>query len=239
MEILDCEDHADSISWLSHGRGFSIANRATFEVDVLPRYFNKQSKFSSFSRRLNRWGFVRVHAGPESGAYYHPCFKRGDHRLLQQMSCQIIRKQSNKSARVLKPAPRGELRIDREDFPVPSALLETDTNELNDVYLEQFATQMRIRNRNLMEQEMAIRRVNLMTQQDAMFLQMISNSHSMVSSQPRGLWGAATQPIDRYFNVYPLLPQVYPSMRDDSNDGSTRYIPRGAYDRRFDSQDGV
>ena len=36
----------------------------------MPMYF-KQSKYTSFTRKLNRWGFTRVTTGAEQGAYYH------------------------------------------------------------------------------------------------------------------------------------------------------------------------
>ena len=53
----------------------------------MPQYFHKQSKYASFARKLNRWGFVRVSRGPESGAYYHPHFRRGEKRLCKDMRC--------------------------------------------------------------------------------------------------------------------------------------------------------
>ena len=37
---------------------------------VMPMYF-KQSKYTSFTRKLKRWGFTRVTTGAEQGAYYH------------------------------------------------------------------------------------------------------------------------------------------------------------------------
>jgi len=94
MEILDNEDNSEIITWLPHGHGFVILRKKAFEARVLPKYFNKQSKYSSFTRKLNRWGFCRVTRGPESGAYYHQFFRRGGHRLVMQMSCQS----SNKGA---------------------------------------------------------------------------------------------------------------------------------------------
>ena len=39
-------------------------------IIVLPVYF-KQSKYTSFTRKLKRWGFTRVTSGTELGAYYH------------------------------------------------------------------------------------------------------------------------------------------------------------------------
>lgn len=87
MEILANEAIADTVSWLPHGKGFIIYKKKKFAAEVLPKYF-KQSKFTSFTRKLNRWGFNRVTRGPETGAYYHKFFQQGDLRLCMQMSCQ-------------------------------------------------------------------------------------------------------------------------------------------------------
>ena len=88
MEILNNEENADIISWLPHGRGFMIYKKKLFETKIMPKFFHKHSKYTSFTRKLNRWGFVRVTRGPEMGAYYHKFFKRGESRLCMQMSCQ-------------------------------------------------------------------------------------------------------------------------------------------------------
>jgi hypothetical protein len=55
MEILDKPEFNTSIMWLSHGKGFMVTNKKRFAADVLPHYFGKQSKFTSFTRKLNRW----------------------------------------------------------------------------------------------------------------------------------------------------------------------------------------
>ena len=88
MEILDEKSNNDAIDWLPHGRGFIVLRKKEFEENILPKYFHKQSKYSSFTRKLNRWGFTRVTRGPEAGAYYNQHFRRGGHRQVMQMSCQ-------------------------------------------------------------------------------------------------------------------------------------------------------
>jgi len=87
MQVVSDEENSDVISWLPHGKGFIIYKKKKFASDVLPKYF-KNSKYTSFTRKLNRWGFTRVTRGPETGAYYHKYFQRGDTRLCMQMSCQ-------------------------------------------------------------------------------------------------------------------------------------------------------
>lgn len=87
MEILENEDHEEIISWLPEGRSFMIHKKNDLEKEILPKYFQKKSKYSSFTRKLNRWGFQRVARGPETGAYYHRLFQRGEYRLCMRMSC--------------------------------------------------------------------------------------------------------------------------------------------------------
>jgi hypothetical protein len=55
MEILSDEQYSESISWLPHGRAFVIKNRKLFGETVMPRYFSRKAKYSSFTRKLNRW----------------------------------------------------------------------------------------------------------------------------------------------------------------------------------------
>jgi len=87
MEILDNSHLTDIVTWLPNGKGFIILQKRRFATEVMPMYF-KHSKFTSFTRKLNRWGFTRVTRGPESGAYYHKYFQRGQHNLVMQMHCQ-------------------------------------------------------------------------------------------------------------------------------------------------------
>ena len=67
MDILSNEEDSDTIAWMPHGRSFIIYKKKKFAVHVLPKYF-KATKFTSFTRKLNRWGFTRVTRGPEVGA---------------------------------------------------------------------------------------------------------------------------------------------------------------------------
>jgi hypothetical protein len=87
MDILSYDDHSDIVSWLPHGKGFTIYNKKRFAAEILPKYF-KQAKFTSFTRKLNRWNFSRITRGPETGAYYHEYFQKGNLRLCMQMCCQ-------------------------------------------------------------------------------------------------------------------------------------------------------
>jgi len=94
MDILSNESNTHIISWLPHGNGFVIHKKKTFASEVLPRYF-KASKFTSFTRKLNRWGFSRIPRGPETGSYYHKLFRRDNPELVLQMSSNSGNKQQH------------------------------------------------------------------------------------------------------------------------------------------------
>jgi hypothetical protein len=94
MDILSEEGQAETISWLPHGNGFIIHKKKTFANEMLPKYF-KASKFTSFTRKLNRWGFSRVPRGPETGAYFHKLFRRDKPTLCMQMTSNSGNKYQN------------------------------------------------------------------------------------------------------------------------------------------------
>lgn len=61
------EEHKDGndtfcIAWLPDGKSFVVRNPDEFTRQVLPKFF-KATKFSSFTRKLYRWGFRQVNRG--------------------------------------------------------------------------------------------------------------------------------------------------------------------------------
>jgi hypothetical protein len=77
---------AESIAWLPHGRSFEVCNPDKFSKDILPTYF-KQAKFSSFTRKLYRWGFRHITKGPDANSFYHELFQRDNSLLCLNMFC--------------------------------------------------------------------------------------------------------------------------------------------------------
>ena len=55
MSILSDDRNSEAICWLPHGRAFIIRNRKLFAEKVMPKFFPRKSKYSSFTRKLNRW----------------------------------------------------------------------------------------------------------------------------------------------------------------------------------------
>ena len=103
MQVLDRDDIGDVIAWLPHGRAFQVHQHKVFTDNILPRFF-KQSKYMSFTRQLNLWGFKRITRGQDAGAYYHELFLRGRPRLTLRMRRQKIKGTGIK----LTPNPESE-----------------------------------------------------------------------------------------------------------------------------------
>jgi HSF-type DNA-binding len=75
--ILSRSDLHEIISWQPHGRSFKVHRPRLFEANVISTYF-EHSKFSSFIRQANGWGFRRLtNTGPDRNSYYHPLFLAG------------------------------------------------------------------------------------------------------------------------------------------------------------------
>lgn len=73
------------VSFLPHGRAFVIHDTEKFATELMPQFFCGQGKWSSFARQLRLYGFLRIHAGPDTGAYYHTLFLRGRPELCSCM----------------------------------------------------------------------------------------------------------------------------------------------------------
>ena len=69
-EILDQAEekgYDDIVSWTPCGSGFKIHRREDFISDVLSRFF-KLTRYKSFSRQLNLWGFTCIASGQQRGS---------------------------------------------------------------------------------------------------------------------------------------------------------------------------
>lgn len=68
------------ISWHPNGKAFQVHDREAFEKQIQPKMFN-QSKYGSFNRQLNLWGFERIPHQRAGACYFHPLFQSHDRRL--------------------------------------------------------------------------------------------------------------------------------------------------------------
>jgi HSF-type DNA-binding len=113
MKVLSDKKNAEIITWMPSGKSFNILQPKAFVADILPTHF-KTAKYSSFTRKLHRWGFMRHYRGEEAGAFYHKDFQRGRLDLVEQMTChktdppkssQAISFAAAEKKALVKPAP--------------------------------------------------------------------------------------------------------------------------------------
>jgi len=91
MHILSVKDCQQAIRWMPNGCAFCIVDSKALVDKVLPKYF-KEAKYTSFTRKLNRWGFKHFtlptsepSQEKEMSIYTHDKFLRDNPALCQQM----------------------------------------------------------------------------------------------------------------------------------------------------------
>ncbi|KAG7372566.1 HSF-type DNA-binding protein [Nitzschia inconspicua] len=139
MEILCNDEENDTISWLPHGRSFIIYKKKKFGNQILPKYF-KATKFTSFTRKLNRWGFTRVTRGPEMGSYFHKLFLRDDPQLCLRMSSHSSNKFQEPNAILPNPmSPAGVPFMPYGMIPnmLPPGMTQVDVAQQNQIINQQ------------------------------------------------------------------------------------------------------
>jgi hypothetical protein len=87
LQDLEDEGQSEIASFLGHGRAFAVHDTKRFVQDVMPKYF-RQSKWTSFTRQLQLWGFLRCTGGPDAGGFYHELFLKGHPGLCSYM-CRV------------------------------------------------------------------------------------------------------------------------------------------------------
>ena len=80
-------EHAP-VAWISDGKSFVIRSKERLVSDLLPQFF-RQGKFSSFTRKLYRWGFRQVNMQrdrlPQAMYFGNEYFQRDNKALLTNM----------------------------------------------------------------------------------------------------------------------------------------------------------
>jgi len=85
------------VSWTPRGDSFTITDSEAFAALILPKYFGKTAtKYRSFQRQMNLYGFSRNAAASKGGCanYHHPKFVRDRPELVRE----IQRKQEANAA---------------------------------------------------------------------------------------------------------------------------------------------
>eukprot|EP00977_Amphora_coffeiformis_P023836 scaffold14501_cov163-Amphora_coffeaeformis.AAC.1 len=72
-DMLSKPRYEHSIAWMPHGRAFKIMVPKSFEAEVCPQYFG-HSRYSSFLRDLNKYGFKHLTKGEDRNCKFSHCY---------------------------------------------------------------------------------------------------------------------------------------------------------------------
>ncbi|KAL3928554.1 MAG: hypothetical protein SGBAC_012601 [Bacillariaceae sp.] len=125
LEGVEKSGDQHTVSWVESGRAFRVHKLDAFVEDIVPIYF-KQSKYKSFQRQLNFYGFTRVTSGPNTGAYYHPKFLKGQKTLclsIRPKASTTSPKRQQKQAKKKNVAPKPQSSSEEHWMPQIQSLL--------------------------------------------------------------------------------------------------------------------
>ena len=74
----------DIISFYPDGRSFGIHDNTRFVAEIMPHYFNT-SRYASFQRQLNLYGFNKCFVGKDNRGYFHEFFVKGQPKLCKRI----------------------------------------------------------------------------------------------------------------------------------------------------------
>lgn len=86
LENSKNQKYQDIVSWVGEGSAFKVHNTKAFVEKIMPNYFD-QTKYESFRRQLNLYGFTRISKGADKGIISHPYLREG-----QRWLCANIKK---------------------------------------------------------------------------------------------------------------------------------------------------
>lgn len=95
------------VSWNPAGTALKIRDTKRFAEQIMPQHF-RQTKYKSFQRQLNLWGFQRISKGPDKGSYFNPHFLRSDKSLCRNMTHTSVKGTSLRSPVSTGPSAKKE-----------------------------------------------------------------------------------------------------------------------------------
>ena len=130
LENAERDGYAHVISWMPDGKSFKIHVDGSLDeadekaiVEILKRTFN-QTRFKSFLRQLQLYGFERTYKGPHRGECKHQLFVRGRKDLLHKKSIDDFQRTANSTS---NRSPKNVRKL--FEPPMPEAALSSTTPE--------------------------------------------------------------------------------------------------------------
>jgi hypothetical protein len=116
LENAEALGFHDIVSWEHGGEAFKVHDPDRFVATVL-RCYCSQTRFKSFQRQLNIYGFTRISRGADKGVCFHKFFKRGQKQL-----CVYMERHKLKEDTILQP--ESIIMSEEEVEQAASALIE-------------------------------------------------------------------------------------------------------------------
>lgn len=116
MDLLSKPELQDILHWHPEGKEFEIIDSKRFEDEVLAKYFLQTVKYTSFIRKMNRWGFRQCIRGQKKGSFFHQHFCRDKPLLCLSMSCvrSHIHKEDLSLQKAVKKDTMSETSLERQ-----------------------------------------------------------------------------------------------------------------------------
>jgi HSF-type DNA-binding len=94
LDFVHDQGLEDIVSWTLTGKAFKVHKPEEFECRIMPSFFS-QTKYKSFQRQLNLYGFDRIPGGLSKGCYLHKLFLRENPSLCQGISKKVLGPQAS------------------------------------------------------------------------------------------------------------------------------------------------
>jgi hypothetical protein len=139
LDLVEQRGEEEIVSWLPGDHAFRVHNVDIFVKNIMKTSFN-QTKYKSFQRQLNLWGFKRnTKECLEKGAYYHPLFIRGRRDLCKELErkrtkvekATVSNGPSDAVKHTLWPSPKAKLEPRPDGSPSHETRLVQQLQEAN------------------------------------------------------------------------------------------------------------
>ena len=103
--LEDEERYSHIVCWMGDGMAWKLIDPEKLEKDVIPNFFD-MTKFNSFVRQVNGWGFQRMNGGMGRNIYFHEMFRRDKPELIKDM--RRCKKQSTRQKKTMNDTREAE-----------------------------------------------------------------------------------------------------------------------------------
>lgn len=221
------DEHKDDpnycAAWLPEGKSFVVRNPDEFARQVVPKFF-KATKFSSFTRKLYRWGFRQINRGigPDDPVIFgNEFFERDNEALMSQMRSITAASARKAESRMIGAASHQHNMYGKRPFdggsPPSSSMYDTYAEQQKRYLYEQFIHQQK--NAQMMQQQHS----------PTLYGGMSTNSPMHMNHHPMNSGGGGGNPMmdSGYPPSHHMLPSMssskpYDMMHSMHSDGSSQ-----------------